>query len=218
MSETKVIDLSQVKLDDMNFNRHNADGMKLLEKSISSNRFGRSILLDKDNNVIAGNGVVETSRKLGTKSVRIIETDGNELIAVKRTDLALDSKEGRELALADNSVAHANLEWNKEELQKAQDDWGLMPEEWGVEMPDGWESGKGEGQTSADADARDNKERTIHQRDPDSEIIVATVSLFGTTEDMMLTQTLSKEDADKLIALAKSEGADNLMKRIIASL
>ena len=218
MSETKVIDLSQVKLDDMNFNRHNADGMKLLEKSISSNRFGRSILLDKDNNVIAGNGVVETSRKLGTKSVRIIETDGNELIAVKRTDLALDSKEGRELALADNSVANVNLEWDTDELQKAADEWEIVPEEWGVEMPESWVSGKSDGQTSADADARDNKERTIHQRDPDSEIIVATVSLFGTTEDMMLTQTLSKEDADKLIALAKSEGADNLMKRIIASL
>lgn len=136
MSETKVIDLSQVKLDDMNFNRHNADGMKLLEKSISSNRFGRSILLDKDNNVIAGNGVVETSRKLGTKSVRIIETDGNELIAVKRTDLALDSKEGRELALADNSVANVNLEWDTDELQKAADEWGIVPEEWGVELPD----------------------------------------------------------------------------------
>jgi hypothetical protein len=47
---------------------------------------------------------------------------------------------------------------------------------------------------------------------------VATVSLFGTTEDMMMTQTISKEDADKLIALAKTEGADNLIKRIIASL
>jgi hypothetical protein len=35
---------------------------------------------------------------------------------------------------------------------------------------------------------------------------------------MMLTQTLSKEDADKLIALAKAEGADNLMKRLIAAL
>jgi hypothetical protein len=79
--------------------------------------------------------------------------------------------------------------------------------------------GEGDGESgSAEADARDNKERTLHQRDPDSEIIVATVSLFGTTEDMMMTQTISKEDADKLIALAKTEGADNLIKRIIASL
>ena len=29
-----------------------------------------------------------------------------------------------------------SVEWNEEELQKAQDDWGLVPEEWGVELPD----------------------------------------------------------------------------------
>lgn len=35
---------------------------------------------------------------------------------------------------------------------------------------------------------------------------------------MMMTQILSKEAADKLIVLAKAEGADNLMKRIIDAL
>lgn len=34
----------------------------------------------------------------------------------------------------------------------------------------------------------------------------------------MMTNTLTKEQADKLISLAKAEGADNLMKRIIAAL
>lgn len=136
MSETKVIDIKELKFDEHNFNRHNDEGMSLLEKSIKENGLGRSILLDKDNNIVGGNGVTEKAIELGKTKVRIIETDGTELIAVKRTDLTLDSEQGRKMALADNSVAHANLEWNEEELQKAQDDWGLVPEEWGVELPD----------------------------------------------------------------------------------
>lgn len=136
MSETKVIDIKELKFDEHNFNRHNDEGMSLLEKSIKENGLGRSILLDKDNNIVGGNGVTEKAIELGKTKVRIIETDGSELIAVKRTDLTLDSEQGRKMALADNSVAHANLEWNEEELQKAQDDWGLVPEEWGVEMLD----------------------------------------------------------------------------------
>lgn len=133
MSETKVIDIKELKFDEHNFNRHNDEGMSLLEKSIKENGLGRSILLDKDNNIVGGNGVTEKAIELGKTKVRIIETDGSELIAVKRTDLTLDSEKGRKMALADNSVAHANLEWNEDELQKAQDEWGLVPEEWGFD-------------------------------------------------------------------------------------
>lgn len=136
MSETKLIDIKELKFDEHNFNKHNDEGMQLLEKSIKENGFGRSVLLDKDNNIVGGNGVTEQAIKAGAKKVRIIETDGTELIAVKRTDLTLDSEAGRKMALADNSVANVNLQWNEEELQKAQDEWGLVPEEWGVEMPD----------------------------------------------------------------------------------
>ena len=123
MSETRLIDIKELRFDEHNFNRHNDEGMQLLEKSIKENGFGRSVLLDKDNNIVGGNGVTEQAIKAGAKKVRIIETDGTELIAVKRTDLALDSEAGRKMALADNSVAHVNLQWNDEELQKAQDEW-----------------------------------------------------------------------------------------------
>lgn len=136
MSETKLIDIKELKFDEHNFNRHNDEGMSLLEKSIKENGFGRSVLLDKDNNIVGGNGVTEQAIKAGASKVRIIETDGTELIAVKRTDLSLDSKQGREMALADNSVGHVNLTWDEDALAKAEQEWGIMPEEWGVELPD----------------------------------------------------------------------------------
>ena len=76
MSETKLIDIKELKFDEHNFNRHNDEGMSLLEKSIKENGLGRSILLDKDNNIVGGNGVTEKAIELGKTKVRIIETGG----------------------------------------------------------------------------------------------------------------------------------------------
>ena len=129
MSE-KIIDISELKPDDKNFNKHTEFGMSLLEKSVSKFGMGRSILIDKDNKIIAGNGVAETAGSVGIDRVRVIETDGNEIIAVKRTDVSLDSEQGREMALADNATNAANLQWNFKEIEK---EMGAKAAEWGVE-------------------------------------------------------------------------------------
>jgi hypothetical protein len=138
---------------------------------------------------------------------------------VRRKDVDLDTKEGREMAMLDNLTTQVNLAWDKAELENVADqvegfDYeGAMPD-WLIEQLEAEEA------TAAAADERDDKEETPEERkrDPDSEIIVAAVSLFGTTEEMMLTQALTKEEADKLISLAKKEGGGNLMKRIIDAL
>lgn len=128
------VDIEKLKFDEHNFNLHTLDGMQKLEKSVTEYGYGRSILLDKDDNIIGGNGVVETAKKMGLQKVRVVETEGDELIAVKRKDLSINSKEGRSLALADNAVAAANLNWNKEELESARTEWNISPEDWGVRL------------------------------------------------------------------------------------
>lgn len=134
MADKGTID--DLRFDEHNFNRHTKEGMELLEKSISENKFGRSILVDKDGNIIAGNATAETAKKLGKTKIRVVETDGEELVVVKRTDLDIDSKEARELAFADNSVAHRNLDWDTGKLQEAAASFGLVPDDWGVH---GWD-------------------------------------------------------------------------------
>lgn len=123
--------ISELKFDDKNFNKHTEYGMSLLEKSLRENGAGRSILIDKDNNIIAGNGIIEAAGQVGLEKVKIVETDGTEIIAVKRTDVKLNSKQGRKMALADNSTARADLEWDFDNIMSE-----LTPEEakeWGVE-------------------------------------------------------------------------------------
>ncbi len=132
MAKVKETKISELIPDDLNANKHSEYGMHLLEKSISQNGLGRSILIDKNNKIIGGNGVTETASNLNLEDVIIVETDGTQLVAVKRTDVDIDSKAGRELAIADNSVAHVNLQWDEEALTSIQEQWDVDPEEWGI--------------------------------------------------------------------------------------
>lgn len=132
MTEIKNAKVSDLVFDDKNFNRHTEYGMSLLEKSLRQNGAGRSILIDKNNRIIGGNGVVETASQIGMEDIIIIPSDGTKIIAVQRNDIDLDTKEGREMALADNATASADLDWDEENLKKAVDEFGFEPEKWGV--------------------------------------------------------------------------------------
>ena len=104
----ELIDIEELRQDNLNFNKGTYEGEVLIKKSLERFKAGRSVLIDKDNNIIAGNKTVQAAATMGMK-VRVIETTGDELVAVKRTDIDIDSKEGRELALADNRTAQINL-------------------------------------------------------------------------------------------------------------
>lgn len=124
--------IKDLKFDDKNFNKHTEYGMSLLEKSLRENGAGRSILLDKDNNIIAGNGIVEAAGQIGLDKVKIVEANGDEIIAVKRTDISLNSHKGREMALADNATAAVDLDWDDEAIKSE-----FTEEEtkgWGVDL------------------------------------------------------------------------------------
>jgi hypothetical protein len=56
-----MTNISDLRFDDKNFNQHTQRGLGLLEKSLQKFGAGRSILIDKNNNIIGGNGVVEAA-------------------------------------------------------------------------------------------------------------------------------------------------------------
>ena len=124
--KVKVKDLIH---DDKNFNKGSEVGAELIKKSFSKFGAGRSILLDKNNRIIAGNKSVEFS---GIDDVQIVESDGTKLIAVKRTDIDLDTPLGREMALADNASAKANIVFDAELIEA---EVGVaIAEEWKIDV------------------------------------------------------------------------------------
>ena len=94
----------EIKIDPRNYRIHGDENKRLIHKSLVECGAGRSVLADRDNVLIAGNGVYEEAQKLGLK-VRIIESDGKELVVIKRTDLSTEDEKRKLLALADNHTS-----------------------------------------------------------------------------------------------------------------
>lgn len=130
----KVIEtnIDQLIPDDKNFNKGTEYGQHLIESSLRKFGAGRSILLDKNNRIIAGNKTVENAVNVGMENVIIVETDGNQIVAVKRKDIDLDSAKGRELALADNATGKANLAWDEENITEVCEQYNIDVEDWGI--------------------------------------------------------------------------------------
>ena len=115
-----------------NFNKHTEFGQKLLEDSLRKFGAGRSVLVDRNGNIIAGNSTTETAAAIGMEDVEVVKTDGKKLVVVQRTDLDLDSPEGRELALADNMTALKGIDMDLDKVRETLGD--DLAKAWGMEM------------------------------------------------------------------------------------
>ena len=134
MEEIKKAKLKDLIQDDRNLNKGTERGQELIEKSLREFGAGRSLLLDKNNRIIAGNKTHKNAEALGMDDVIIVETDGTKLVAVKRTDVDLDTKKGREMALADNATVKVDLEWDTEQMESIAEEFGIDTEQWGFDL------------------------------------------------------------------------------------
>ena len=121
--------MAKIKLDSKNYRVHPDKNKMIIDKSLKELGAGRSILIDSENEIIAGNGVFEQAEKQNIK-IKIVETDGTELIAVKRTDLKTNDKKRKKLALIDNhSTDTSNFDFEVINVDFEE----VELEEWGVE-------------------------------------------------------------------------------------
>lgn len=119
--------IKDLKQDKRNFRKHNQQNLDLIKKSVSEVGLGRSVVIDNENEIVCGNGLVSTLDK--NTPIKVIETDGSELVVVKRTDLNTNDEKRKQLAIMDNSTSDSS-EFDLESLQADFDveqlqDWGL---------------------------------------------------------------------------------------------
>ena len=114
--------------DEHNYRKHSDTNKARIKKSIDEAGLGRSVVIDADGVLVAGNGVQQVIDK--DTPVRVVETDGTELVVVKRTDLHTGDPRRKTLALADNATAD-DVEWDFDavlgefEVENLQE-WGVM--------------------------------------------------------------------------------------------
>ena len=191
----KKIKITDLVPDDKNLNKGTERGKELIETSVGRFGAGRSVLIDKNNRIIAGNKTQEAAIAKGIKDVIIVETDGTQLVAVKRNDVDLDSREGREeMALADNATVKADLEWDTEQMEAIAEDFGIDMEAWDVDF-----DGMTEDTTEAEEDDFDEEQdevKTVAKRGDIFEL---------GNHRLMCGDSTSEEDVAKLMNGTKGD-------------
>ena len=116
--------INDLQNDHKNARKRTDRSSKLIKESLQKFGAARSIVIDENNRILAGNGTIAGAKAAGIKNLKVIETDGNEIIAVKRTGLTEDEKVG--LALADNRSSDLS-EWDLDMLEELSQEHDLNP-------------------------------------------------------------------------------------------
>jgi len=115
---TQIKTIADLQPDKLNANKGSVRGSGMLEKSLRNYGAGRSILVDRDGSVIAGNKTLEGAAAIGIDDVIVVQSDGTKLVVVQRTDLDINDPKARQLAIADNRVGQVSLEWDSAVLNE----------------------------------------------------------------------------------------------------
>ena len=106
--------IKELRPDPENRRSHNPRNIGALVDALHRVGAARSIVIDEHDTVLAGNGVLEAAAEAGITKLRVIEADGQEVIAVRRRGLTAAQK--RDLAMSDNRTAELAT-WNIPQLQ-----------------------------------------------------------------------------------------------------
>ena len=117
--KSEVSHIGQLKSDPKNTRKHNPRNIGMIVDSLHEVGAARSIVIDEDDVILAGNGTVEAAGEAGIERVRVIEADGEEIIAVRRRGLTKPQK--RRLSLFDNRTAEL-ADWDAEALLQSTKD------------------------------------------------------------------------------------------------
>jgi len=111
--EVETIDIDSITFDPNNYRDHPEDNLAIITNSIQDLGFARSIVVDENNQLIAGEGATRGSLSAGLKKVLIIDAEGDQVVAVRRKNLTPEQKE--RLKIVDNRAGETS-EWNTQRL------------------------------------------------------------------------------------------------------
>ena len=115
-SSIEIKDIMSFRCDPDNANRGTERGMALLDKSVSTDGAGRSLLATKDGVIIAGNKTQQALIDQGIEEVIVVHTDGTQAVIVQRDDVEHGTERAQRMAVYDNRSNEVGLDWSPEIL------------------------------------------------------------------------------------------------------
>lgn len=113
--KAEIVDLESIQFDPDNARFHSDENLELIEQSVKDLGFARSIVIDENDQMIAGEGATRGAVAAGLKRAIIIDAEGDEVIAVRRKNLTAEQK--AKLKIVDNR-ANELSSWDNSRLQK----------------------------------------------------------------------------------------------------
>jgi len=99
--------------DPKNRRKHTPRNVGMIVEALHKVGTGRSIVIDENNEVLAGNATIEAAGEAGITDLKVVEAKGSELVAVRRTGLSEAQK--RDLAIYDNRTGEL-ADWDAKQL------------------------------------------------------------------------------------------------------
>jgi len=118
VAKVRETTLEEFEQDPDNANAGTPEGSAMLDRSFEEAKAGRSLLADADGVLIAGNKSQKAAKKAGITKAVVVETEGDEIVVVQRTDLHSGDPEREALALYDNRTGQLNLRWDPAAIKK----------------------------------------------------------------------------------------------------
>lgn len=107
--------IGELTADPKNRRKRTARNVGMIVDALQKVGASRSIVIDEHGEVLAGNGVVEAAAEAGITKLRVVDADGETIIAVRRTGLT--PKQKRDLAIYDNRAGEL-AEWDVAQLRQ----------------------------------------------------------------------------------------------------
>ena len=120
---SEITTLGDLIPDPRNARSHTPRNVGMIESALSEVGAARSIVIDEDGVVLAGNATIEAAAQAGIERVQVVEADGNTIIAVRRRGLTPEQKV--KLALFDNRAAEL-ADWDAGVLAALQTETDLL--------------------------------------------------------------------------------------------
>ena len=187
---SKISDLTP---DAQNAKAHNPRNVGMIVNALHEVGAARSIVIDEDGNILAGNATIEAAAEAGIENLQIVEADGETIVAVRRTGLT-DAQKTR-LKYFDNRTAEL-ADWNPDvilaDLEAGVDLGDIFTD---IELEDfGWEPDKAE-DPGADMDKADELQEKWGVKRGDV-FVIPSQSVEGKSHRVMCGDSTSAEDVD----------------------
>lgn len=115
---SKIGHIRDLTPDPANARKHGPRNVGTIVSALQEVGAARSIVIDEDGTILAGNATVEAAGEAGITKVHVVDADGSTIVAVRRTGLTAAQK--ARLALFDNRAAELADGWNLDVLSALQ--------------------------------------------------------------------------------------------------